>query len=131
MNRKSFYNCLLWCYAMASFWMAAYWLWWSKKNTSHFADFRAVKIFNKTTLGKTGCLFNPFFLLTGCLGILFFDSTVLFLIHSNDLPLINYASLCSTCVTYRALCHSIGHQLFSTQTIPREAENFPRGRKDS
>ena len=131
MNKNFFYNCLLWCYAMAFSWMAADRLWWSKTNTSHFADFRAVKIFNKTTLGKTGCLFNPFFLLTGCLGIQFFDSTVLFLIHSNSLPLITYASLCSTCVTYRALSHSMGHQLLPTQAIPREAEDFSRGRKDS
>ena len=31
--------------------------------------------FNKTPLGETGCLSNPYFLLTGCLGIQF-------LIHS-------------------------------------------------
>ena len=28
----------------------------------------------KTPLGETGCLSNPYFLLTGCLGIQFFDS---------------------------------------------------------
>ena len=28
----------------------------------------------KTPLGKTGCLSNPYFLLTDCLGIQFFDS---------------------------------------------------------
>ena len=27
---------------------------------------------NKTLLGETGCLSNPYFLLTGCLGIQFF-----------------------------------------------------------
>ena len=27
---------------------------------------------NKTPLGETGCLSNPYFLLTGCLGIQFF-----------------------------------------------------------
>ena len=31
------------------------------------------KKFNKTPLGKTGCLANPYFLLTGCLAIQFFD----------------------------------------------------------
>ena len=33
-------------------------------------------IFNlsKTPLRETGCLSNPYFLLTGCLGIQFFDS---------------------------------------------------------
>ena len=30
--------------------------------------------FNKTLLGETGCLSNPYFLLTDCLGIQFFDS---------------------------------------------------------
>ena len=29
---------------------------------------------NKTPLGETGCLSNPYFLLTDCLGIQFFDS---------------------------------------------------------
>ena len=29
---------------------------------------------NKTPLVETGCLSNPYFLLTGCLGIQFFDS---------------------------------------------------------
>ena len=29
---------------------------------------------NKTPLGETRCLSNPYFLLTGCLGIQFFDS---------------------------------------------------------
>ena len=29
---------------------------------------------NKTPLGETRCLGNPYFLLTGCLGIQFFDS---------------------------------------------------------
>ena len=30
--------------------------------------------FNKTSLGETGYLCNPYFLLTDCLGIQFFDS---------------------------------------------------------
>ena len=32
------------------------------------------KNFNKAPLGETGCLCNRYFLLTGCLGIQFFDS---------------------------------------------------------
>ena len=63
-----------------------------KNNIAVFADFGQVKkiivllnlgkslgcplIFNlnKTPLGETGCLSNPYFLLTDCLGIQFFDS---------------------------------------------------------
>ena len=58
-----------------------------------------------------------------------------FLIHSPfptqsiRLPLVTYPSLCSTCVTYRTLCHAIGHQALPTQPLPREVENFPRGDK--
>ena len=66
---------------------------------------------NKTPIGETGCLSNPYFLLTGCLGIQFFA----------------YPSLCSTCVTYRAPCHAAGHQVLPNQPLPREAEDFPRG----
>ena len=36
-------------------------------------------------------------------------------------------SLCSTCVTYGTLCHVIVHQVLSTQPLPREAKDFPRG----
>ena len=71
--------------------------------------------FNKTPLGETGCLANPYFLLTGCLGMQFFDSP--------PYP--------STCVTYRIPCHVIGHQVHSHPILPREAEDFPRGDKHS
>ena len=81
---------------------------------------------NKTPLGKHGCLSNPYFLLTGCLGIQFFDSPP-FPTQSVRLPLVNYPSLCSTCVTYRIPCHAIGHQVLPTQPLPREVEEFPRG----
>ena len=37
-------------------------------------SFIALKNFNKTPLGETGCLGNLYFLLPGCLGIQFFDS---------------------------------------------------------
>ena len=85
---------------------------------------------NKTPLGETGCLSNPYFLLTGSSGIQFFDSPP-FPTQSVRLPLVTYPSLCSTCVTYRTLCHAIGHQVLSTQPLPRELEDFPRGDKYS
>ena len=73
---------------------------------------------NKTPLQKTGCLNNPYFF-TGCSSIQFFYS-----------PLFPKHSLYDTCVTYGTTCHSIGHhQVFSTQTLPREIEYFPRGDK--
>ena len=45
------------------------------KNTiAVFADFRKVNfLLDKTPLGETGCLSNPYFLLTDCLGIQFSD----------------------------------------------------------
>ena len=83
---------------------------------------------NKTPLGEAGCLSNPYFLLTGCLGIQFFDSPP-FPTQLVRLLLVTYPSLCSTCVTYRTPCHAIGHQVLPTQPLPREAEDFPRGDK--
>ena len=83
---------------------------------------------NKTPLGEIGCLSNPYFLLTGCLGIQFFDSPP-FPTQSVRLPLVTYPSLCSTCVTYRMPCHAIGHHVLPTQPLPREVEDFPRGDK--
>ena len=67
----------------------------SQKFNSHFTDFGQVKKFiiililwtsqkisafslYKTLLGETGCLGNPYFLLTGCLNIQFFDSPPFF-----------------------------------------------------
>ena len=86
--------------------------------------------FNKTPLGEIGCLGNPYFLLTGCLGIQFFDSPPS-PTQPTRLSLVTYPSLCSTCMTYRTPCHSIGHQVVPTQPLPREAEDFPRGGKHS
>ena len=80
---------------------------------------------NKTPLGETGTL--TFYLLVA--------QASSFLIHppfptqSVRLPLVTYPSLCSTCVTYRTLCHAIGHQVLPTQPLPREVEDFPRGDK--
>ena len=68
----------------------------------------------KTPIGKTGCLGNPHFLLTGCLGIQFFDLPPIPTESVKPL-LVTYSSLCSTCVTYRGTmpCHGIGHQVLS------------------
>ena len=74
---------------------------------------------NKTPLGETGCLSSS---------IQFFNSPP-FPTQSVRLPLVTYPSLCSTCVTYRMLCHTIGHQVLPTQPLPREVEDFPRGDK--
>ena len=84
-------------------------------------------VFNlkKTPLRETGCLSNPYFLLTGCLGIQFIDSPPF--PDAVRLTMVTYPSLCSTCVTYRTPCHAIGHQLLPTQPLPKEAEDFPRG----
>ena len=41
-------------------------------------------------------------------------------------PLVTYPSLCSTRVTYRTLCHAIGHQLLPTQPCYRECYGFER-----
>ena len=95
-----------------------------------FADFKQVDfLLGKTPLGETGCLSNPYVLLTGCLGIQFCFFSPPFLTQSVRLPLVTYPSLCSTCVTYRTLCNAIGHQVLPTQPLPREAEDFPRGDK--
>ena len=83
---------------------------------------------NKTHLEETGCLSNPYFLLTGSSSIQFFNSPP-FPTQSVRLPLVTYPSLCGTCMTYRTLCHAIGHQVLSTQPLPREVEDFPRGDK--
>ena len=96
------------------------------KIMSHFTDFGQVKIFNKTPLGEAGFLSSPYFLNTGSLGIQFFDSPPI-PTQSVRLPFVTYPSLCSTGVTYRMLCHSIGHQVLLTQPLPREREDFPRG----
>ena len=47
--------------------------------------------------------------------------------QSVRLPFATYPSLCNTCMTYRMLCHAIGHQVLPTQPLPREVEDFPRG----
>ena len=80
----------------------------NSKIESHFSNFGQDKIFNKTSLTETGYLGDPF------------------ATQSVRLPLISYSLLCSTCVTYRTSCLSIGHQVVSIQLLPGEAEDFSR-----
>ena len=122
------------------------------KKDCYFADFGQVNfLLDKTPLGDTGCLskflgslsmspaHHPSFsdLLRsppalsstpatfGCLLFLMFRHPVfLFTPFPNT---VSKATLCSTCVTYRMLCHAIGHQVLPTQPLPGEAEDFPRG----
>ena len=66
--------------------------------------------FCKTRLEETGCLGNPYF--THWLPkhpVFSFTLT-----QSDRLPMVTYPSLCSSCVTYRTLCHTIGHQVLHT-----------------
>ena len=71
---------------------------------------------NKSPLGETGCLSNPYFLRTGFLGIQLFDSP--FSQHSQlGYLLVTYSSLCNTCMTYRTPCHSIDHQVLPILTM--------------
>ena len=39
------------------------------------------------------------------------------LTQSVRLPMVTYPSLCSTCVTYRILCHAICHQVLPTLAL--------------
>ena len=69
-------------------------------------------ILYKTHLGETGCLGNPY-------SICWFSKHPVFLFtltQSVRLPMVTYPSLYSTCVTYRTLCHAIGHQVLPTLT---------------
>ena len=112
---------------MTAFLITAYWPSASqKKIISHFGDYEQVKnlLYNKTPLGKTGCLRNPYFLLTGCLSIQFFDSPRR---QSIRPPLVTYPLLCSTCVNYVMLCHVIGYQVLPIHPLSREAQDFPMG----
>ena len=79
----------------------------------------------KTPLGETESLGNPYF--THWLPkhpVFLFTLT---LIQSVRLPMFTYPSLCSPCVTYATLCHTISHQVLPTPPLRREAEEFLRG----
>ena len=85
---------------------------------------------NKTPLEEIRCFNNPYFFtywLPKHSVFWFTPSSV----QSVGQPLITYPSLCSTCMTYRTPCHSIGHQVLPTQPLLREVEDFPRGGKHS
>ena len=69
--------------------------------------------FNKTSLGETGRLCNPYMLLTATYASSFLIH-LLILTRSVRLPVVTYQSLCSTRVAYRTPCHAIGHQVLPT-----------------
>ena len=77
--------------------------------------------FCKTPLGETGCLGNPYFIYWLPKHPVFWFIVT----QSVRLPMVTYPSLCSP--TYGILFHAIGRQVFPTQPLPREAEDFPRG----
>ena len=63
----------------------------------------------------------------------FLDCSGIQLFNSSPFPkqlvrllLVNYPSLCSTCVTYRTLYYASNHQVLPTQPLPWQAEDFPR-----
>ena len=81
--------------------------------------------FNKTPLGETGCLGNPYFLLTGCLGIQFFDSL---LYHHSQLGHLSLAT--PHCAPLVRLTRHHAMPLVTKcfpPTLPTKAEHFPRG----
>ena len=92
---------------------------------------------NKTLLGEFGCLSKPYFLLTGSSGVQVFDSPPFptpsvrppLVTYPSPTPLVTYTFGYLPCVTYRTLCHAIGHQVLPTQPLPKEVEDFPRGDK--
>ena len=105
--------------------------------------------YSKTPLGESGCLsiFLGYLSMLPALHPCFSDpwrsppalnststtfSCLLFVKVSSFLihfpwPLVTYPSLCSNYVTYRSPWHASGHQALLTQTLPREAEHFPKG----
>ena len=82
--------------------------------------------FNKTPLGETGCLSNPYFLLTGCLGFQF-------LIHLHFTNTISYLWLPTPHWT-ALVFHLTGKHAISLVInflFSREAEDFTRDGKHS
>ena len=79
----------------------------------------------KTPLGETGCLDNPQFLFTGCLSIRFFDSTQ----HSQLDHLWLTVLHCAALVGLSGRHASHWSPVLPTQPLPREAEDFPRGKR--
>ena len=90
------------------------------------------KKLNKT-LRKNWILEQPLDF-TGCSSIQFFNLLPSLihpvpLIQLVRLPGITHHLLCSACVTYKTLCHAIGHRVLPTQPLLSEVEDFPRGGK--
>ena len=95
---------------------------------SFFFCFSCFYALNKTPLGETRCLSNPWF-------FYWLLNHLVFLIHPLSLTqsvwphLVPYQSLYSTCVTYGKPCRSIGHQVPPIQLLPTEVKDFPRSGK--
>ena len=53
--------------------------------------------------------------------------TSLFLTQSVRVPLVTYPSLCCAYVSYGTPWHAIGHQALPPNSLPRKAEDLPRG----
>ena len=70
-------------------------------------------ILYETSLGEIGCLGNPYFIYWLPKHPVFWFT----LTQSVRVPMVTYPSLCSTCVTYRILCHAIGHQVLLALTL--------------
>ena len=102
---------------------------WQKKFSfwAHILRCIYAKKKKQTPSGQTGCLSNPESLLAAQESS--FSIHFLSLTQLVRAPLVPYDLLSSTCMTYRTSYHSIGHQVLSTQPLPREAQDFPRGRK--
>ena len=81
-----------------------------KKNVNYAKN---MVTFKKNPSEETGCLGNPYFLLTGAKESCFFIH-FLILTQSVRQPVVTYHSLCSTYVPYRTPCHAIGHQVLPT-----------------
>ena len=106
-----------------------------KPTLKNFLIFREIELsspktrntLNKTPLGENGCLSRPLPLLVA--------QASSFLIHHPSLtqlvrlPGEAYYLLGSPCETHGTLCHAIDHQVFPSQPLPREAEDFPWGGK--
>ena len=102
---------------MTASWMAASWMaasWMAASNLKSLQKpLRRNWILGQPLLVVSWLLKHPAFWFT--------------LTQSVRPPMVTYPSLCTAYMTYGTSCHSIGHEVLSTQPLPREADDFPRG----
>ena len=79
------------------------------------------KKLNKTPLGETGCLSNPFYSLAAQVSN--------FLIHPLSRTQLVTRHLVASTSLYNPCVRAIGLQVLPTQPLPREAEDLPKGGK--